>query len=255
MLTEFSSTKDVMPNYGHVMFLNYPNQVAAQVQTTTPWIWGEVWVTYTDTWTPTSGATRCITYDKDYVNAVREIVEQTRAGGRRIIGARDIANGPAGTDRGKLFTLGLYYLLHNRQTYYMYETMSGHGNGSHISSWGWNPAVQFDVGQPDYIPSGSVDFAGNANTREHYLFASGSDPFNASLTYRVFGRRFTNALVLVKMLPEGSVTDDRSITMHALGGSYQVLNPDGSLGATVTDIQLRNNEAVILIPLTATGVE
>jgi len=255
MLTEFSSTKDVMPNYGHVLFLNYPNQVAAQVQTTTPWIWGEVWVTYTGTWSPTSGGTRCITYEKDYVNAVREIVEQTRSGGRRIVGARDTANGNLGTDRGKLFTLGLYYLLHNRHTYYMYETLSGHGNGNHISMWGWNPAVQYDIGQPAPIPNGSVDFAGNSGTVEHYVMATGSDPYAPALTYRVLARRFANALVMVKMLPEGSVTDDRSITTHTLPEPHAVLNADGTLGATVSEIQLRNNEAAILIPLTATGVE
>ena len=65
----------------------------------------------------------------------------------------------------------------------------------------------------------------------------------------MLARRFTNALVLVKMLPDGSVTDDRSITTHALDGSYAVLQADGSLGAVVTQAQIRNNEALILISL------
>jgi len=50
------------------------------------------------------------------------------------------------------------------------------------------------------------------------------------------------------MLPDGSVTDDRSITTHTLDGSYFVLEADGSLGALVTQASLRNNEALILIP-------
>jgi hypothetical protein len=247
LFDEFASTRDVMPNYGHVYFLQYANRSAINVQTTTPWIWGEVWVTYTGQWSPTTGSSRCITYEGDYANAVRKIVEQTRAGGRRILGARDIANGSAGTDRGKLFTLGIYYLLHNAHTYYMYETLSGHAGGAHISAWAWNPAVTFDVGQPDQIPIGATDFQGNASTKEHWLFASGPDPYDPALTYRVLARRFTNALVLVKMLPDGSVTDDRSITAHALDGTYAVLQADGTLGPAVTQATIRNNEALILV--------
>lgn len=247
MMDEFAQTKDIMPNYGHVLFLNYANRCAEDIQKTTPWIWGEVWVTYTGTSSPTSGNYRCITYEKDYVNAVREIVAQTRAGGRRIVGARDTANGTAGTDRGKLFTLGLYYLLHDAHTYYMYETLAGHAGGGPVSSWAWNPAVDMDIGQPDQVPVGMVDYAGHANTKEHYVFATGADPYNPSLTYRVLARRFTNALVLVKMLPEGSVVDDQSITVHALDGTYTPLLADGNVGAPVTQVSLRNNEALILL--------
>lgn len=248
MLGEFGSTKDIMPNYGHVMFLNYPNRCAENVQTTTPWILGEVWVTYTGAASPTSGGNRTITYDNDYNNAVREIVRQTKRGARRVLGAQDRINGVAGTDRGKLLTLGLYYLVHNKHTYYMYES-ADHGHAGHVSTWAWNPAVQYDVGQPDVIPNGTVDFEGRAGTREHYLFATGPDPANGSLTYRVFARRFTNALVLVKMLPAGSTVDNTSITTHALDGSYGVLQADGFIGPTVTEASIRNNEALILIPL------
>jgi hypothetical protein len=243
------ATVDLMPNYGHVYFLTYPNRSTENIQQTTPWILGEVWVTYTGTWTPTSGGNRCISYEKDYDTAVAEIVRQTHAGGRRVIGARDVASGTTGTDRGKLFTLGLYYLAHNRHTYYMYDTQSGHQNPAPISTWSWNPAVEFDIGQPDVVPAGTVDFAGRANTKEHYEFATGADPYAPSLSYHVLARRFSNALVLVTMLPEGSVTDDRSITTHALDGTYAPLQADGSLGAAVNVAVIRNNEALILIRL------
>jgi hypothetical protein len=246
---KLGNTIDIMPNYGHVSFLSYPNRSALNVQATTPWIWGEVWVTYTGTSSPTSGGNRCITYEHDYENALSEIVQQTRAGGRRIVGARDIAGGTSGTNRGKIFTLGLYYLIHNRHTFYMYESVGDHRHPNPLSTWAWNPAVTYDVGQPEVIPAGAVDFLGRANTKEHYVFATGSDPFDGGLTYRVLARRFTNALVLVKMLPEGSVTDDRSLTTHALAGSYAPLQADGSLGAAVTQAQIRNNEALILISL------
>jgi len=248
MKNHFDATKDIMPNYGHVLFLNYPNRCAQDIQKTTPWIWGEVWVTYTGASSPTTGGSRCITEDSDYDQAVRQIIYQTRKGGRRIVGARDTANGTSGTDRGKLFTLGLYYLIHNSHTYYMYETLAGHAGAGDVSTWDYNPAVDFDIGQPDVVPSGTVDFEGKANTREHYLFASGPDPVNPSLTYHVWARRFTNALVLVKMLPAGSTTDDTSITTHTLDGTYVPLNVDGTVGTPITQASIRNNEALILIP-------
>jgi hypothetical protein len=222
------------------------------VQTTTPWILGEVWVTYTGTSSPTGGANRCITYDNDYVNAVREIIEQTRARGRRILGNRDTSNGVQGSDRGRMFTLALYYLLHNRHTYYVYE--SADDSEAHVSTWGWNPIAEFDIGQAATIPPGKVDFEGVANSKEHWIYATGADPYQPNLTYRVLARRFANALVLVKMLPLGSVVDNRSITTHPLDGSYRVLQADGSLGLTVSEARLRNNEALILIPQTLTGV-
>lgn len=249
LFDHFGRTEDIMPNYGHVLFLNYLDRSAIEVQKTTPWIYGEVWLTYTGTDAPTSGNGRCTTYDKDYENSIRQIVYQTRNRGRRIIGARDMSNGTSGTDRGKIFTLALYYLVHNKYTYYMYETASGHSLPGDISTWSWNPAVEYDVGQPDVVPQGFVDFEGNANTKQYYVFATGADPYNPSLTYRVLARNFSNALVLVKMLPEGSVVDDRSITTHPLGGNYAVLQADGSLGAVVTEATLRNNEAEILIKL------
>ena len=124
-----------------------------------------------------------------------------------------------------------------------------------MSTWAWNPAVEFDVGRPAAIPPNAVDFEGRAHTKEHWVFASGADPVSPNLTYRVLARRFTNALVLVKMLPSGSVVDDRSTTTHALDRPYRPLQADGTLGAFITEARLRNNEALILIPEVPTGIE
>jgi hypothetical protein len=254
LLDAFGRTADVMPNYGNVMFLNYANPSAINIQAATPWVWGEVWLTNTGYWTPTGGAYRCVTYDKDYVNGVRALILQMRTGGRRVIGARDTANGTAGTDRGKLFTLGLYYMLHSKYSYYMYETAQGHALPGHVSTWAYNPAVDYDIGQPAPIPASAVDFEGMPGTSEHWVFATGPDPHVPSLTYRVLARRFTRALVLAKMLPLGSVDDNRSITTHALGGSYRPLLANGTLGSPVTQASIRNNESLILIPEVVSGV-
>jgi hypothetical protein len=248
MMNEFSETKDIMPNYGHVLFLSYPNRCAENIQSSTPWILGEVWVTYTGTSSgPVTGANRVMTEDYDYNQAVRQIILQTRAGGRRVLGARDMSLGNSGTDRGKMLTLGLYYLIHNSHTYYMYETVGTHADPGHVNTWAWNPAVDYDIGQPEVVPNGFVDFEGKTNTREHFVFATGPDPSANQFTYRVYGRRFTNGLVLVKLLPAGATTNDFSITTHALPGTYVPLLADGSVGAPITQASIRNNEALILI--------
>jgi hypothetical protein len=116
-----------------------------------------------------------------------------------------------------------------------------------VSNWAWNPAVDYDIGQPDVVPAGKTDFEGKANTREHYVFATGPDPVNNALTYRVYAREFTNALVLVKLMPIGSTADNASMTHHVLDGTYVPLLADGNVGAPVTEVDLRNNEALILI--------
>jgi hypothetical protein len=64
----------------------------------------------------------------------------------------------------------------------------------------------------------------------------------------MFARKFTKALVLVKMLPRGSVVDDRSVTVHELDRPYRILRGDGTPSAeTCTSVSLRNNEGVILV--------
>lgn len=243
----FGRTVDVMPNYGHVYFLDFPNRAAESVQTTTPWIWGEVWLSYRGTSTPTTGSLRCITYEKDYAKAVTNIIAETRAGARRVIGANDHVGGGTGSARGRIFTLAMYYLVHNVNTFYMYETQGSHASAGRVEDWAWNRAVAFNVGAPEINPAGVADYAGNTNTREHYVFATGTDPVNGGLTYRVLARHFENALVLVKMLPEGSVVNDYSITVHPLNGTYLPLLDDGTTGPPVTEATLRNNEAMILV--------
>jgi hypothetical protein len=247
LYSNYGTAKDVMPNYSHSFYLRYDNRSARNIQKITPWVLAEVWLQDTGSDGPTSGSNRCTTYDKDYDQAVRKIIEQTRAGNRRVLGARDRSSGTAGSDRTRMFMLGMYYIVHNRNTWLLYET--GGPYGGRLETWGWNPAVTFDVGQPLVNDGGIIDYAGRSGTREHYEFASGLDPYAPALTYHVLARCFDNALVLVKMLPEGSVIDDRSITTHALDGQYAILQPDGNPGAVVTEVNLRNNEAVILISL------
>jgi hypothetical protein len=101
----------------------------------------------------------------------------------------------------------------------------------------WIPAASVDVGRP----TGSMT-----------LFAQGKDPENAALDYKVYGREYGKARVLYKprsyALGQGTGTlNAATATTHQLGGSYRVLNGDGTLGAVVTSVTLRNGEGAVLM--------
>lgn len=240
----FTTGPDVMPNYGHVYWLRQPDPFSQSVKAAMDWFWGEVWITYRGGNSPLRGPDKVVTYETDYEASIADIARMTRAGDRVVLGAQNFAPDEA---RGRLFTLALYYLAHNRNTYYAYETARSHMYDGRIREWQWNPAVEYDIGSPATVPAGMVDFDGNAGTSEHFIFASGPDPYDSTLTYHVLARNFSNGMVIVKMLPWGSVVDSLSTTTHALDGSYYLLTSDGTLGPPVTEVSLRNNEAAVLI--------
>jgi hypothetical protein len=132
-------------------------------------------------------------------------------------------------------TLAYYYLVADPdRTMLMFF---GGDNPSAAWSSTWIPSATVDVGRP----------AGTMTT-----FAMGSDPENRSLTYKVFRRDYGKAVVLYKprsyALGVGTGTlNNATATTHQLGGSYRVLNPDGTLGPVVTSVTLRNGEGVVLM--------
>jgi hypothetical protein len=101
----------------------------------------------------------------------------------------------------------------------------------------WIPAAAFDVGLP------AAD--------RWSVFATGLDPSNTRLNYQVYGREYDNALVLFKPRSytrgTSGTTADATATTHQLGGVYRPLNADGTLGAPVSSVRLRNGEGAILV--------
>ncbi|HJZ53497.1 MAG TPA: hypothetical protein VKE74_00975, partial [Gemmataceae bacterium] len=82
--------------------------------------------------------------------------------------------------------------------------------------------------------------------------ATGVDPLSPPLTYKVFARDYENALVLYKPLSYaqgiGSGTLNlQTATTHQLGGNYQQVNADGTLGPVISQITLRNGEGAVLV--------
>ena len=137
--------------------------------------------------------------------------------------------------RVQIGTLAYYYLIGDpNSTFLMF-----HGGFAPSANWNrtWIPAISYDVGQP---------------LGEMTEFATGADPQQANLTYKVFARDYSNALSLYKprsyALGNGTGTlDNVTATTHVLDQAYRVLKPDGTLGATVTQVSLRNGEGVVLI--------
>jgi hypothetical protein len=134
--------------------------------------------------------------------------------------------------RTQLATLAYYYLLADPVSTFL----NFYGGHEPSTTWSrhWSPAAAYNIGQPQ---------------DDWSQFATGSDPSNSALTYRVYQRSYDNALVLYKPLSANSSTNGSlsGATTHSLNGSYRVLKADGTLGSTVTSITLRNGEGAILI--------
>jgi hypothetical protein len=147
--------------------------------------------------------------------------------------------GGAPTDpRTELATLAYYLLLANPSTTFL--DYDGGYDPSGPWSQHWFPAMNTNIGQP---------------TGSWSLFASGADPSNSTLTYHIYQRSFTNGLVLYKPLSYGNgvtgTTADATATTQSLGGLYYPVQADGTLGAPITSITLRNGEGAILLNASA----
>jgi Bacterial Ig domain len=148
-----------------------------------------------------------------------------------------LPTGGSPTDpRTQLATLAQYYLLADPNSTFL----DFYGGYSPSSSWSqhWSRAAAYDVGTP---------------TSGWSLFATNVDPGNHALTYRIYQRQYSNALVLYKPLSYNvaasapGLLGSSSATTHRLPGTYRPLRADGSLGSPTTSVSLRNGEGAILI--------
>ena len=146
------------------------------------------------------------------------------------------STGGSETDpRTQMATLAYYYLIGNPTTTFLMLW----GGEAPATTWTqhWFNAVTYNVG----LPEGGYS-----------LFATGEDPSNTALTYNVYQRQYANALVLYKPLSYTlgvgtGTTANNTATIEQLGGTYQLLNADGTLGPPITSISLRNGEGAVLI--------
>ncbi len=143
-------------------------------------------------------------------------------------------NGSMSDPRVQIATLAYYYLLADpKQTMLMFN-----GGNAPNTPWTqhWTKAAEYNVGQP----------LGNWS-----VLATGKDPANPSMTYKVYERQYQNALVIYKPLSynlgKAGTTADNTVTIHTLDGKYRPLQADGTLGLPITKIALRNGEGAILV--------
>ena len=145
------------------------------------------------------------------------------------------AGGSSTDGRTQTAALAYYYLVADpERTFLMFF---GGYNPSSTWTQHWSPAAAVDVGAP---------------TSTMRVFATGIDPLSPMLDYKVFARDYENGLVLYKPLSYKSgigegTRNDQTATTHQLGGNYRRVNADGTLGAVITSIRLRNGEGAVLI--------
>src|SRR5260370_4771839 len=147
-----------------------------------------------------------------------------------------LPTGGSPTDpRTQIATLAEYYMVADPETAFLMFFGGYDPNSSWVNHW--SNAAAYDVGAP---------------TGAFSVFAQGTDPTNANLTYRIYQRSYGNALVLYKplsyQLGKGTGTlSDATATTHNLGGTYRILHADGTLSGPATSVTLRNGEGAILI--------
>jgi hypothetical protein len=144
---------------------------------------------------------------------------------------------PQGLDatnpRVQLATLALYYMVADANL----SMLMVNGGNEPNTAWNrhWIEAIRFDVGRP---------------TGAMRVVAEGLDPNNRALTYKVYRRDYGNAVVLYKPLSYtrgvNGTTADATATTHTLDGWYRPVNADGTLGAAINRITLRNGEGAVL---------
>ena len=136
--------------------------------------------------------------------------------------------------RLQLATLAMYYTVADPDLSFLMVN----GGNEPASAWQrhWIEAATYNVGKPKATQS---------------LVATGTDPANSSLVYKVYGREYDNALVLYKPLSytrgTNGTTAANTATTHQLDSIYRPLNADGSLGNPTRTVTLRNGEGAVLV--------
>src|SRR6185312_8611946 len=165
------------------------------------------------------------------------------------------SDGGSMTDpRTQIAALANYHLFSDPNTTFL----STWGGQDPSGDWQANdhfwPAIAYNIG----TPTETFNYQNAA-----FTWDSGVDPASPNgftFHYVIYKRAFTNALVLFRPLawsgtfgdgaPTADITVASTSTPKALGGSYQRLNADGTLGPVITSIGLMNGEGAILVNAT-----
>lgn len=135
-------------------------------------------------------------------------------------------------DRRRLWELGSYYLIAPPTVGAVAFSNGAKWKRAFPEQW-WK-AVEFNVGRPK---------------GQRRVYAEGRDP--SGRRYRVWGREYERALVLVRPVIEWgrqSFGDETAVQVRVPSGPHvRPLSADGRIGAPVARITLRASEAAILV--------
>ncbi|MEO7040228.1 MAG: hypothetical protein ABI186_09390 [Candidatus Elarobacter sp.] len=134
------------------------------------------------------------------------------------------------TERGQMSQLASYYMAVGDDPQQLSFDQQNFWNIRPDKAWA--SAVEVDVGHP---------------VQARHIIARGADPKGQQ--YRIYAREFERALVLVRPAVDWRTTvygDDTAIEVP-LPKPMRLLHRDGTLGASVTSVKLRNVDAAILI--------
>lgn len=170
----------------------------------------------------------------DLAAIVKRRQDATDPSGYMVIDS--LSTGGSPTDaRTQIATLSYYYMIGDSQS----TMLMLWGGEEPNTTWSrhWFNALTYNVGEAK---------------GDYSLFTTGRDPANTALSYNVYQREYDNALVLYKPLSYAlgrgiGTTASATATTHQLNGTYRVLAADGTLGAPVTSVTLRNGEGAVLI--------
>jgi hypothetical protein len=134
------------------------------------------------------------------------------------------------SDRQKMWQLASYYLVVPSNPEMLQFGVHDAWNAAFSTQW--LKAIELDIGQP----SGA-----------RAVLASGTDGSGAS--YKLWGRDFARALVLVRPTTSASTYGDNTKVSFTLptNDRYLPLHADGTVGAPVASVELRASEAVVLL--------
>ena len=166
-----------------------------------------------------------------------------------------IADRPEVWERDRIYGVAFYYLLQN-PGYDYWAAYRGYGYWPTLATNEkmWSHALEVDVGVPtDSVPGGATALT----PWGVWVFAEGADPGHPDYPditrcrYKVYAREYSDGLVLLKPKsgndPARSTFADNTATTHDLGGWYQLVHDDGTLGPPVSSVTLRNGEAAVFV--------
>jgi len=148
------------------------------------------------------------------------------------------------------FLIVSHYLINNPNYNIMYHRGSASFYGGipagKLYATHWHKNLEYDIGKP--VQRSGIDYWGKANTDRFFVFGSVTTNLDSLKNYTIVGREYTNALVLAKFGGKGGVANvGTNPTTHSLNGTYQLLQPDNSLGPPIREITLGASEGAILI--------